>query len=135
MRKIMLNGRWELAEAGKDTLCAVQVPGSVLSGLYGAGKIEDPFYRTNEDATRELFWKDYEFCRTFAVTEDVLNEKKRKVVIGIDGQFEECMESAEGLRVGQSRVSPDVLMGNFRVVHQSVDLLKQGVGTGKDGDG
>ncbi|EKC76343.1 hypothetical protein OBE_00895, partial [human gut metagenome] len=28
-----------------DTLCAVQVPGSVLSGLYGAGKIEDPFYR------------------------------------------------------------------------------------------
>ena len=43
MRKIMLNGRWELAEAGKDTLCAVQVPGSVLSGLYGAGKIEDPF--------------------------------------------------------------------------------------------
>ena len=72
----MLNGRWELAEAGKDTLCAVQVPGSVLSGLYGAGKIEDPFYRTNEDATRELFWKDYEFCRTFAVTEDVLNEKK-----------------------------------------------------------
>ena len=76
MRKIMLNGRWELAEAGKDTLCAVQVPGSVLSGLYGAGKIEDPFYRTNEDATRELFWKDYEFCRTFAVTEDVLNEKK-----------------------------------------------------------
>ena len=65
MRKIMLNGRWELAEAGKDTLCAVQVPGSVLSGLYGAGKIEDPFYRTNEDATRELFWKDYEFCRTY----------------------------------------------------------------------
>ena len=55
MRKIMLNGRWELAEAGKDTLCEVQVPGSVLSGLYGAGKIEDPFYRTNEDATRELF--------------------------------------------------------------------------------
>ena len=70
MRKIMLNGRWELAEAGKDTLCAVQVPGSVLSGLYGAGKIEDPFYRTNEDATRELFWKDYEFCRTFVVARD-----------------------------------------------------------------
>ena len=54
----MLNGRWELAEAGKDTLCAVQVPGSVISGLYGAGKIEDPFYRTDEDATRELFCKN-----------------------------------------------------------------------------
>ena len=61
MRKIMLNGQWELAEAGNDRLCEVQVPGSVLSGLYGAGKIEDPFYRTNEDVTRELFRKDYEF--------------------------------------------------------------------------
>ena len=37
MRKIMLNGQWELAEAGNDRLCEVQVPGSVLSGLYGAG--------------------------------------------------------------------------------------------------
>lgn len=83
MRKIMLNGRWELAEAGKDTLCEVQVPGSVLSGLYGAGKIEDPFYRTNEDATRELFWKDYEFGRTFVVAEDDLKEEK--VVLVCEG--------------------------------------------------
>ena len=76
MRKIMLNGRWELAEAGKDTLCAVQVPGSVLSGLYGAGKIEDPFYRPTEDVTRELFRKDYEFSRTFVAAEDILKEEK-----------------------------------------------------------
>ena len=85
MRKIMLNGRWELAEAGKDTLCEVQVPGSVLFGLYGAGKIEDPFYRTNEDATRELFWKDYEFCRTFVVAEEALKEEKVALVCeGLD---------------------------------------------------
>ena len=70
----MAGGSWR--KRGKIHYVQVQVPGSVLSGLYGAGKIEDPFYRTNEDATRELFWKDYEFCRTFAVTEDVLNEKK-----------------------------------------------------------
>lgn len=72
----MLNGQWELAEAGNDRLCEVQVPGSVLSGLYGAGKIEDPFYRTNEDVTRELFWKDYEFSRTFVAAEDILKEEK-----------------------------------------------------------
>ena len=76
MRKIMLNGQWELAEAGNDRLCEVQVPGSVLSGLYGAGKIEDPFYRTNEDVTRELFRKDYEFSRTFVASEDILKEEK-----------------------------------------------------------
>ena len=78
MRKIMLNGQWELAEAGNDRLCEVQVPGSVLSGLYGAGKIEDPFYRTNEDVTRELFRKDYEFSRTFVAAEDILKEEKNK---------------------------------------------------------
>ena len=76
MRKIMLNGQWELAEAGNDRLCEVQVPGSVISGLYGAGKIEDPFYRTNEDVTRELFRKDYEFSRTFVAAEDILKEEK-----------------------------------------------------------
>ena len=76
MRKIMLNGQWELAEAGNDRSCEVQVPGSVLSGLYGAGKIEDPFYRTNEDVTRELFRKDYEFSRTFVAAEDILKEEK-----------------------------------------------------------
>ena len=76
MRKIMLNVQWELAEAGNDRLCEVQVPGSVLSGLYGAGKIEDPFYRTNEDVTRELFRKDYEFSRTFVAAEDILKEEK-----------------------------------------------------------
>lgn len=59
-----------------DRLCEVQVPGSVLSGLYGAGKIEDPFYRTNEDVTRELFRKDYEFSRTFVAAEDILKEEK-----------------------------------------------------------
>ena len=76
MRKIMLNGRWELAEAGKDTLCAVQVPGSVLSGLYGAGKIEDPFYRTNEDATRELFWKIMNFAERLRLRRMSLMRRK-----------------------------------------------------------
>lgn len=76
MRKIMLNGQWELAEAGNDRLCEVQVPGSVLSGLYGAGKIEDPFYRTNEDVTRELFRKDYEFSRTFVASDGYPERRK-----------------------------------------------------------
>ncbi len=75
MRKIMLNGQWGAGGSGKDRLCEVQVPGSVLSGLTGAGKIEDPFYRTNEDV-RELFRKDYEFSRTFVAAEDILKEEK-----------------------------------------------------------
>lgn len=68
MQTYTLNGTWQLS-AGHRSLESVdmQIPGTVLSGLLAAGKIKDPFYRTNEDATRALFWKDYVFTRTFDV--------------------------------------------------------------------
>lgn len=74
LKTIKLNGIWELSEGNDHSLCHVQVPGTVLSGLLNAGKIEDPFYRTNEEQTRELFWKDYVFERSFSVEEDLLTE-------------------------------------------------------------
>jgi len=76
MKRQTLNGIWQMSESGPlsypkyDT----KVPGSVLSGLLDNGAIEDPFYRDNEYATRDLFWKDYEFCRTFQVTKELLEE-------------------------------------------------------------
>lgn len=58
MTKLELNGEWELRSETEEMLCPVKVPGSVISGLYAAGKIEHPYYRENEYETRELFWKD-----------------------------------------------------------------------------
>ena len=74
LKTIKLNGIWELSEGNDHSLCQVQVPGTVLSGLLNAGKIEDPFYRTNEEQTRKLFWKDYVFERSFSVEADLLTE-------------------------------------------------------------
>ena len=76
MQTCTLNGTWQLS-AGHRSLEAVdmQIPGTVLSGLLAAGKIKDPFYRTNEDATRALFWKDYVFTRTFDVDEELLAQQ------------------------------------------------------------
>lgn len=74
MKKLLLNGEWTLAEAGKEPVCSLMVPGTVLSGMLDAKLIEDPFYRTNEDATRALFWKDYEFYRTFEISQAMLDE-------------------------------------------------------------
>lgn len=75
MQTCTLNGTWQLS-AGHRSLESVdmQIPGTVLSGLLAAGKIEDPFYRTNEDATRALFWKDYVFTRTFDLAENFLSQ-------------------------------------------------------------
>lgn len=76
MQTFTLNGTWQLS-AGHRSLESVdmQIPGTVLSGLLAAGKIKDPFYRTNEDATRALFWKDYVFTRTFDVDEELLAQQ------------------------------------------------------------
>lgn len=76
MQTCTLNGTWQLS-AGHRSLESVdmQIPGTVLSGLLAAGKIKDPFYRTNEDATRALFWKDYVFTRTFDVGEELLAQQ------------------------------------------------------------
>lgn len=76
MQTYTLNGTWQLS-AGHRSLESVdmQIPGTVLSGLLAAGKKKDPFYRTNEDATRALFWKDYVFTRTFDVDEELLAQQ------------------------------------------------------------
>ncbi len=76
MQTCTLNGTWQLS-AGHRSLESVdmQIPGTVLSELLAAGKIKDPFYRTNEDATRALFWKDYVFTRTFDVDEELLAQQ------------------------------------------------------------
>ena len=76
MQTCTLNGTLQLS-AGHRSLESVdmQIPGTVLSGLLAAGKIKDPFYRTNEDATRALFWKDYVFTRTFDVDEELLAQQ------------------------------------------------------------
>ena len=79
MQTCTLNGTWQLS-AGHRSLESVdmQIPGTVLSGLLAAGKIKDPFYRTNEDATRALFWKDYVFTRTFDVDEEPSAPRKKR---------------------------------------------------------
>ena len=83
--RLELNGDWELRNEAGETLCPVEVPGSVVSGLYAAGKIEHPYYRENEYATRELFQKDYEFVRRFVADRDLMNEKELTLVCeGLD---------------------------------------------------
>lgn len=85
MTILELNGDWELRDETGALLCPVKVPGSVISGLHAAGKIAHPYYQENEYATRELFWKDYQFVRNFAVDEVLLGQKEITLVCeGLD---------------------------------------------------
>lgn len=75
MNRVNLQDGWRFAEAGSSEWTSVSVPGTVLSGLLEAGKMEDPYYRENEYAARELLAKDYVFETDFSVSDEVLNRK------------------------------------------------------------
>lgn len=85
MRKQTLNGAWKMKENGAAQVYDITVPGSVLSCLIEKQVIEDPYYRENEYPTRDLFWKDYEFERSFEVTEELMRESNLDLVcFGLD---------------------------------------------------
>ena len=76
---------WKMKCTDESEWTDAKVPGSVLSALLDAGKTEDPFWRTNEYAARDLFRKDYEFQRTFQVGKELLAQREIRLVCdGLD---------------------------------------------------
>ena len=84
-KRISLNGTWNWNTVGEEAVHRGQVPGTVLTDMIEEKLIEDPFWRTNEYKTRELFRKDYCYAKSFQVPEDFLNEEKQFLVFeGLD---------------------------------------------------
>lgn len=85
MNRIMLSDGWQLQAAGSSDSTPVTIPGTVLSGLLEAGKTEDPYFRENEYAARELLAKDYVFTTHFKVDELFFNSSHQELVCeGLD---------------------------------------------------
>jgi len=85
MRKILLNDGWKMRQAGGDEWICATVPGSVLADLLKNKRIEDPFWRTNEYAARDLFYNDYEYRTAFTVSDDLLSFDSLELVCeGLD---------------------------------------------------
>ena len=72
MERVNLQEDWRFAEVNSDEWTPVSVPGTVLSGLLEAGKMQDPYYRENEYEARELLAKDYVFETEFCISEEQL---------------------------------------------------------------
>ena len=82
---MQLDGMWKLRDTKSDRWIPAQVPGTVLGALLDQKKTEDPFWRENEQAAKELFYKDYEYERSFFVPDSLLGQKKIDLVcLGID---------------------------------------------------
>ena len=72
IEKVSLNGAWRMREAGTDEWLKAEVPGSVYSDLLSNNRMEDPYWRDNENAAFALMEKDYEYARKFDVSEKQL---------------------------------------------------------------
>lgn len=74
--KKMLNDKWQFRELGIGEYMPATVPGCNYLDLMSNGKIPDPFYKTNE---KNVYWvaqKDWEYERTFKVTEKELESDR-----------------------------------------------------------
>jgi beta-mannosidase len=70
--KFLIDGNWQMKQADSTDWLAVQLPSSVHTALIQHKKIEDPFYRDNEEKTQWIETKDWEYELTFDVPEEVL---------------------------------------------------------------
>ncbi|MCI0394059.1 MAG: hypothetical protein L0332_22845 [Chloroflexi bacterium] len=67
MEYISLSGDWQLAQVGQDEVLPAVVPGCAHTDLLAAGRIPDPFYRTNELDVQWVGETDWVYRRTFTV--------------------------------------------------------------------
>ena len=64
IRKTIHDG-WKMRRTDWESFYEAKVPGTVYSDLLDNGLMEDPYYRDNEDAARQLMDYDYEYIASF----------------------------------------------------------------------
>lgn len=72
METLSLNGDWSLQISGETDWIPAKVPGSVYADLLRCGRIQDPFYRDNENRLLPLMEHDFVYTRTFSVSGGLL---------------------------------------------------------------
>lgn len=95
MRKISLNGTWNLTGNGYDA--SGQIPGSLYSFLLGNKLIDDPYFRDNEFKIYDLIKHDYTFKRTFNYV-----RSDAEVYIVFDGLDTLCDVYLNGVLLGST---------------------------------
>ena len=97
MEKISLCGAWEMRPADGAQWMRAAVPGSVYADLLANGKMDDPFYRDNENRALPLMDKDYVYRRNFTLTNDQLDCDA--LLLSCEGLDTVCTVSVNGVEV------------------------------------
>ncbi len=82
---LSLNGLWDMKQVSTGAVVKATVPGSVMNDLINNNLTKDPFYRDNEYEAYNLFRDNYEYVRTFTITDDTLKMNSINLVCeGLD---------------------------------------------------
>ncbi|NLM74342.1 MAG: glycoside hydrolase family 2 protein [Clostridiaceae bacterium] len=85
MHILNLDKSWRLKRTDDSEWIPATVPGTVLHDLIKAGRLEDPYWRDNEDKVPEYVKYDYDYQCSFYIDEKLLNYKHIRLVCeGID---------------------------------------------------
>lgn len=91
----ILDTGWQMRQAGRDDWIAATVPGTVHTDLLAAGRIEDPFYRTNERDQQWIDKVDWEYRTTLDLDAKTLAHNHIELVFaGLDTYAEVYLNDA-----------------------------------------
>lgn len=76
MKKQLLNSGWVMRTVGESEWQHSTVPGSVYTDLLRNGKMEDPFWKDNEEKALLLMEKDYEYLTHFDSDRELLESER-----------------------------------------------------------
>lgn len=80
-----LNSGWKFRQRDSGAWLPATVPGTVHTDLLANGKIEDPFYRTNELQLQWIDKKDWEYRTEFSVSKAMKEKRNQRITFnGLD---------------------------------------------------
>jgi beta-mannosidase len=95
-----LGGAWSVRAADGGGEMPARVPGGIHTDLLAAGKIEDPFFRDNEDRLHWIGEKDWIYARDFDVPAALL--ARRRVLLRAEGLDTLAAIAINGVEVGRA---------------------------------
>lgn len=100
-KTIDLTGKWQFRKAGDASWSAATVPGCNFTDLFNNGDIDDPFYRANENDLQWIEHCDWEYKKTFNVTDKALSANES--VLNFEGLDTYCEVFLNGTLIHESK--------------------------------
>lgn len=98
MKIITLNDNWKMHRSDQQEWMEATVPGSVYGDLLRGDKMEDPFWKDNEDAALKLMDYDYEYRTGFTCGEELLASDE--VILRFEGLDTIADITLNGVKLG-----------------------------------